>query len=243
MAKRPKWARVKPEELQKRILELESEHGVSGLGKLLGVSRDSIRRYRDGETFPQNKEVYQKINSLYRKERPKINPQKVEQIQKKIKKQSEAQKYGRIKSRYIPIYPDYMYNGRASEFDGVKSWDKLEGLSEDGFVAAWYGRDIIPLEVQFLAEGAGTSLKRFGQIVNIVGLVTRTGYPKDGNFTGFETELVILPTYRRLIKRLKKSMDYDTRHEVIREFFLNLEIEKGYPIVYLGYYFNEGDES
>lgn len=241
--KKHTWARLSREEVQRRILELESVYGQKKLAKLLGISRDSVRRYRDGSTFPQTKQIYNKINQAYNVNKPLVNPEKVERKKTEIKKKSESQKYGRVKNRYAPMYPNYLYKSPASDFQESRNWDKLEEMGEQGFVAAWRGRDIIPLEVQFMAEGAGEPLTRFGKVVNIVTAVSRITSPKDGTNFGEQSEIVTFPTYYRLIRGLKKTDSFDERIDKIRNFvFDELKVDRGYIVAFMGFYFEEGDE-
>lgn len=237
----PKWARLSPEEFQKRLRALQTVYNQKDLSNILGVSVRSINYYQKGESFPRSKEVYQNINALYNRTKSRIKPEAVEKKTKQRKERSDAQKYGRVKWRTTSIYPDYMYNSPASDFEGVKDWDKLEELSEEGFVAGWRGRNILPMEVQFVINGEGAT--RFGKVVRIVGIVTRMNSPKLSNgWTGDETELVIFPTYYRLIPGLKKSDSFEDRMDKVRDFFFGLDVSKGYPLALLGFYFDELDE-
>ena len=237
-----KWARLSPEQFQTRIIELETLYTQKQLSSVLGISRDSLRRYATGKTTPQSREVYNKINRLYNTKKAKVEQGKVEAKRQKIKKQSEAQTYGRIKNRYASIFPEYMYSSPATDFQDSRGWDKLLSLSERGYVAGWRGRDIIPLEVQFLAEGEGTPLTRFGKIVNMVCAVSRITSPKDGINFWEVAEIAIFQSYYRLINGLKKTDDFETRTDKIRDFASELKVDRGYIVAFLGFYFEEGDE-
>lgn len=236
-----KFGRLSQAEISKRVLELETVIGQKKLAKALGVSTDSIRRYRQGKSQPQNKAIYNKINSLYSRKKSLVEVEKVVKKQEQIKKKSESQKYGRIKTRYTSIYPNYMYNSGAADFNGVQGWDKLEELSEEGYIAAWKGRDIIPLEVQFTL--GRESLSRFGKVVNIVGITSRVQSPKGGEeYRGLDNYLQVFQTYYRMIPGLNKNTPFEERIDKIREFFINMEIASGFPNVFLGFYFNEEDD-
>jgi transcriptional regulator with XRE-family HTH domain len=242
MSNKPTWARLSQEEIQNRLISLQTLYNQKDLSNILGISRRSLNYYQKGESFPRDREVYERINNLYNRNKQVIQPEAVKKRKTKQTKRTDAQKYGRVKWRTAPIYPNYMFYSPAKEFQGVKNWDDLEQLSENGFVAGWRGRNIIPLEVQLILHGEGQS--RFGKVVRIMGIITRMNSPKkDNNFTGEETELVIFPTYFRLISGLKKEDSFETRLDKIREFFFDMSIERGYPVALLGFYFAEDDES
>jgi hypothetical protein len=239
--KKKTWSRLSPEEVQKRVLELETIYGQEKLSKILGVSKDSIRRYRDGKTFPQTQTIYKHINSLYYQNKNYVVPEKVEKKKQAIKKKSLAQLAGRIKSRYASIY-DYVNTSPLDEFQGAKNIDKLFDMSDSGYVVGWRGREVIPLEVQFLAEGYGESLTRFGNVVNIITIVSRYNSPKEGVMMESEGEMIIQPIWHRLIKGFKKSLNFEERMNILREYAMNIKIDRGYTVAFLGYYFEEGDE-
>jgi len=240
--KRNKFARISPEEMQKRVLSLETLLGQKNLASALGVSKDTERRYRNGSSFPKTKDIYNKINRLYNSKKKLISPIEVEKKRAAIAKRAAALKKGKLKTRYVPIYPDYMYNSPAEQFDGVYNWEKLEELSEKGYIAGYKGFNEIPLEVQFTI--GQEPLTRFGKIVHIVGIITQETSPKKENeFTGLNTRLSIFPTWYRLIQGLKKEDDFETRLEKIRNFFTTeIKVERGYALALLGYYFDEADE-
>lgn len=241
--------RLKPEQFKKRVLELETLYGQKNLSKTLGVSMDSIRRYRDGKTYPQTKKLYEQINKLYNKNKKFIDTGLVEQKRKQIEQRKKIQALSKTKERFALIYPDYMY-GRpgtkeqspASEFQEVKNFDKLEDLHDAGYVAGWRGTKKIPLEVQFVI--GGENLTRWGRIVKIIGIVTKEVSPKANNdFAANDIFLEVYRTPNLLIRGLDKSLNFEERIDLIRNFFFtNLEIERGLPMAFLGFYFDEADE-
>lgn len=240
MAKYPEWARVPPEDFRRRIQALETIYTQKELSSKLGISVRSLNYYQKGEQFPKSKTKYDAINNLYSKQKNNIKTEKVEERVKRQKKSSEAQKFGRVKWRTAPIYPDYMYDSPAREFDGVSRWELLEELSEEGYVAGWRGRDIIPLEVQFVIQGE--TAKRFGKIANILVVTTRMTSPKlDNGFTGQDTAVTEYKVYVRMIG-LRKEDDTATRLDKIRNYVMDMNTDKGYPLAVLGFYFNENDE-
>lgn len=241
--KKAKWAKLPSGEFEKRLTALESVYTQKQLSSMLGVSVRSLNYYQKGESFPRSKEVYQKINSLYHTRKAKITP---EQVQSRIKKRTtltQAETLGRLKWRTVPIYPDYMVYSPTEYFSGVLNWDWLEEMSENGYVAGYYGRNAIPMEVQFLIHGEGQ--KRFGRVVRMVGIWDRSGSPKkENNFSGHEISLTVEPAHYLLIPTLKRTMSFEERTEAIRAYFFSREIDKklGIPMAYLGFYFNESDE-
>ena len=236
----PDWAKLSPEEFTRRIKALETVYSQKELASKLGISVRSLNYYQKGSQFPRSKEKYQAINALYNREKKTIVPEAVEKRTKKTAERSDAQKYGRVKWRTAPIYPDYMYNSPASKFEGVTKWDRLEELGEQGYLAAWRGRDIIPLEVQFIIHGENAS--RFGKIANIVVVMTRDTSPKlENGFTGQETGIVEFKVYVRLIG-LRKEDSTETRLDKIRAHVMSLETDNAYARALLGFYFDELDE-
>jgi transcriptional regulator with XRE-family HTH domain len=153
-------------EIQKRVLELETLFGQAKLSKKLGVSKDSIRRYRDGKTLPQTKNIYKKLNAAYNKNKKFIDTGLVEKKRQQITKRKTVQAKGKTKERTTIIYPDYMYNSPAKDFSEARYFEKLEDLHNSGYVASWVGGKETPLEVQFIIDGE--DLTRFGKVVNIV---------------------------------------------------------------------------
>jgi transcriptional regulator with XRE-family HTH domain len=237
-----KVGRLSQKEIQRRILELETLYGQKKLSKILGVSGDTIRRYRQGKSTPQTKEIYNKLNKTYNKNKNFIDTGAVEQKRAQIEKKSKSQKVGAKKERHVLIYPNYMYNSPASEFNDTRNFERLEDLQESGYVAAYVGGNAIPIECQFIIDGE--DLKRWGKIINLVGIVTKEISPKaDNSWTGQDASLEVFPTYYRLIPGLKKDNTFEQKMDKTREFFFNnINIDKGYTIAYLGFYFNEGDE-
>jgi transcriptional regulator with XRE-family HTH domain len=239
MAKYPVWAKVSPDDFQQRIKALEAVYTQKELAQKLGISVRSLNYYQKGTQFPKSKDKYQRINALYNKEKSRIEPEAITKRQQKQKKSSDAQKYGRIKWRTAPIYPDYMYNSPASEFTGVKDWDRLEELSENGYVAGWRGRNVIPLEVQFVIHGE--TEQRLGKIMNVLAVTSRSNSPKlENGFTGFETAITEFKVYIRMIG-IKKSDNLETRLDKVRDYVMNLKTDKGYILALLGFYFDESD--
>lgn len=240
MAKYPEWARVSPEDFKRRLQSLETVYTQKELAKKLGISVRSLNYYQKGQQFPKSKTKYDAINKLYNKEKKVINAEAVDKRIAKQKKSSEAQKFGRVKWRTVPIYPDYMYDSPASEFDGVSRWDRLEELSEQGYVAGFKGRDIIPLEVQFVIHGE--TARRFGKIANILVVTSRFTSPKlENGYTGQDTAVTLYKVYVRMIG-LKKEDSTETRLDKIRTYIMNLSSDKGFPLALLGFYFDENDE-
>lgn len=239
---RQKVGRLSPSEIRKRVLELETLYGQKNLASRLGVSVDSIRRYREGRTLPQTRNIYTNLNKLYNKNKKLIDAGAVERKQQQIEKRQTAQKRGATKPRFAPIYPDYMYDSPAREFEGVNKWERLEDLSQAGYVAGWYGQKDIPLEVQFVIHGEG--INRFGKVLHIVGIVSKEVSPKLENaYTGQDISLEVFSTYFRLIPGLKKDSKFFERMDRVREFFFEgIRIEKGFPMAFLGFYFDELDE-
>jgi hypothetical protein len=208
---------------------------------MLGISSDSVRRYRSGKTLPQNKTIYNKLNKIYNKNRNAIDAGAVERKREIIERRSEAQRRGKPKFRTVPIYPTYMYQSPAEQFADVRNYNKLEDISEAGYVAAWFGGKEIPLEVQFIIHGE--NLNRYGKVIKIVGIVTNEVSPKEENaYTGESTSLEIYNVYYRLIPGLKKTDTYFDRLEKIRDFYFNMKVDRGYTVALLGYYFDEEDE-
>jgi hypothetical protein len=236
------YIRLKPEEIKKRVLELETLFGQKALSKKLGVSVDSVRRYRDGKTAPQTKTIYNKLNTLYNQKKKFIDTGAVETKRKQIEKRKTIQKSGAKKERFAIIYPDYMYNSPASEFSDVRKFERLEDLHQAGYVAGWVGGKEIPLEVQFVINGE--NLSRWGKVLNIVGIVSKEISPKaENDYTGQDTTLEVYPTYFRLIPGLKKNLKFNEKLDKVREFFFeNVNVERGYTLAFLGYYFDELDE-
>lgn len=238
---------ITPKEFQNKILELESIYGTKKLGQKLGVSRDSIRRYRTGKTTPKDKSIYTKINRIYGQKKKSVNQEQVQKIKERQKKQSMSQRFGRLKSQYAPLYPDYMYESPVSEFKEAKNFELFDDLSMEGFIAGWKGRDSegIPLEVQFLAEGK-VSLSRFGRIVNIVTVVTEKQSPKGRSWRPEDQEgtdsIRVFKIYYRSIPGLTKKKTFFQRMDLIRDYILETKIERGHIEAFIGYYFNEGDE-
>jgi len=242
-----------PAEFQKRILELESIYGTKKLGDKLGVSRDSIRRYRTGKTTPQDRELYKKVNRIYGQKKKEVIPEKVEKIKKQQAERSKAQKLGRIKNQYAPIYPDYMYDSPAADFTEVKDFlEKFEELFDNGYVAGWRGRDSegIPLEVMFLSEGIRPSLKRFGRFVNVVTLFNEYTDKAMEDITskrpGTNIDKQSIRIFRHYYKEIPglinaKKLKFEERMDLIREFILSIKLQKGQVSALLGYYFDEGD--
>lgn len=236
-----KQRRIKQDEIQKRILSLEALYGQRGLAKKLNVSVDTIRRYRTGKSNP-NPNAYKKINQVFGQNKKKIQTDIIQTKIKKIQKRTETYKTGKPKNRCIIIYPDYMYNSPAREFEGVENFYFLEELQEKGYVAGYFGTKEIPTEVQFVIDGE--NLHRFGKILNLVGIISKEVSPKAGNaYTGNEASLEVFPVYIRLVKGFKKDTDFLKRMDLAREFFFeNINVERGFPIAFLGFYFKEGDE-
>jgi transcriptional regulator with XRE-family HTH domain len=234
--------RLTKQDIQKRVLELESLIGQKNLAGILNVSVDSVRRYREGRTKPQSKKVLEKINRIYNQRKNIISPEKIEHRRKQIERRQRGQREGREKPRYVPIYPDYMYDSPAAEFADVGGFEEsLIELSEQGYVAAYYGRDIIPLEVQFVIHGE--SLERRGKIIHLVGIVSHKTSPnKDNGFTGMDTRLEIFKVHYRLIPGWKAAKDFDSRMEVLRDYFLERQVKDGYTVALLAYYYDENDE-
>jgi hypothetical protein len=233
--------RLTDKDIQRRVLELESLFGQKKLSEILGVSADSVRRYREGKSKPTNKNVKEKINRLYNTRKNIIVPEKVKKLEEQIKHRKIGAKEGRKDARFAPIYPDYMYDSPANEFSDVRNFDKMEELNEAGYVVGWYGRSSIPLEVQFVIHGE--SLERWGKVIHVIGIVNNQISPKEENaYTGLDTSLQIYKAYFRLIPGLKKRDDFDTRMEKIRNWFIDLKVEKGFTVALLGYYFDEFDE-
>lgn len=240
MTKYPDWARLSPEEFQRRLKALETVYTQKELASKLGISVRSLNYYQKGEQFPKSKQKYQAINTLYNKEKKSVTPEAVEKRATKRKQRSDAQTFGRVKWRTAPIYPDYMYQSPAREFDGVSRWDRLEELAEQGYLAGWKGRDVIPLEVQFVIHGE--TGRRFGKIANIVVVTTRMTSPKlENGYTGQDTAITEYKVYVRMIG-LRKEDDFETRLDKIRNYVMNMKSDKGYPLALLGYYFDEFDE-
>lgn len=237
---KPKF-KLSKSEIQKRVLELETLFGQTQLSKKLGVSKDSIRRYRDGKTLPQTKNIYKKLNAVYNKNKSFIDTGLVEKKRQQITKRKTVQKRGASKERKTIIYPDYMYNSPASDFSESRYFEKLEDLHNEGYVASWVGGKETPLEVQFIIDGE--DLTRFGRVVNIVGVVTTEISPKEDNgFTGQDAALKVYPTYFRLIPGFTKNLKFNERMDILRDYFFDLKVERGYTIAFMGFYFNEGDE-
>jgi hypothetical protein len=235
-------------EIQKRVLELETLFGQAKLSKKLGVSKDSIRRYRDGKTLPQTKNIYKKLNAAYNKNKKFIDTGLVEKKRQQITKRKTVQAKGKTKERTTIIYPDYMYNSPAKDFSEARYFEKLEDLHNSGYVASWVGGKETPLEVQFIIDGE--DLTRFGKVVNIVGVVTTEVSPKEENgFSNSDAALKVYPTYFRIIPGFKyileqnKKISFDERMDILRDFFFNLKVERGYTIAFMGFYFDEEDEA
>lgn len=234
--------RLTKEEIQKRVLELETLLGQKGLAEKLKVSKDSIRRYRDGKTSPQSQTIYKNLNKLYNKNKNFIDTGLVEKKRQQIQKRKASAKTGAKKFRTGLIYPEYMYESPASDFSESTKFDKLEDLHNQGYVVAWQGGKEMPLEAQFIIHGE--DLTRFGKIVNIVGIVSTEVSPKaDNGFTGQSTSLKVYPTYFRLIPGIKKTLKFNERMDILREYFFDLKVDRGFTIAFLGFYFNEGDET
>lgn len=236
-----KQRRVTQEEIQKRILSLEALYGQKGLSKKLNISISTIRNYRTGKTTP-NKSLYKKINQIFGQNKKTIESEIIQAKIKNLKKKKQTYKNGKPKNRYILIYPNYMYNSPAIEFEGVENYYFLEELQEKGYIAGYYGTKEIPIEVQFLIHGE--NLKRYGKILNLIGIISKEVSPKAENaYTGNEASLEVFPVYIRLVKGFKKDTDFLKRMDIAREFFFeNINIERGFPIAFLGFYFQEGDE-
>lgn len=242
MAKKSKFGRLSQTEIQKRVLELETLYGQKNLANQLGVSVDSIRRYRSGKTQPQTKSLYDKLNRIYNRNRNAIDQGAVEQKRKLIEARSRIQKEGKPKKREVTI-ENYLNFSPAEQFRNTRNMERLLDLSEAGYVAAYYGGNAIPLEVHFLIHGE--PLSRFGKVVNIVGIVTNEVSPKEENkFTGQDSALTIFPTYFRLIHGLKKSDGFSERMDKIRQFFFEeIKVDRGYTVAFMGYFFDEMDET
>lgn len=237
MAKKKKSiGRIKPQELQQRILSLETLYGQRGLANILGVSADTIRRYRSGKSQPKNKNIYSKINQTYNKKKNLINSDYVELKRQQIEKRSKAQKQPR--KRYAPIYPEYMFYSGAEEFREVRNFDYLQSLHERGYVAGWIGGAAIPLEVKFIIHGE--PIDRWGMVVNIVGVTLSEDSPKkENNYQSQSAKLDVMPFYTRFIRGFKKGIPLNDQLDILRDHFFNLQLAQGYTIAFLGFYFEE----
>lgn len=244
--------KLSPQELSQRIIALETVYGQKGAAKKLGISPDSLRRYRDGKRqAPEN--VYQKINQKYNRTKTRIEPEKVQARITNITRRQYGAKQGKVENRFAPIYPDYIAAITEQFPIDEKALALLESLSERGYVAAWTGGTEIPVEVQFVLYGENT--KRFGKRPIILGIITP--YYSAGNGKGKSKkddesrqstirEFPIAARTARDVLRLEKRDDYLTRIQKISDFGkenLAQKIDKANRIdQIIGFYFDEDDE-
>lgn len=233
-----KFGRLSKTEIQRRVLELETVFGQKKLSKVLGVSPDTIRRYRDGKTTPQSKKIYDTINKKYNKSKSFIESDLVETKKQQINKRKTAYKVGKTKERFTTIYPTYMY-GPAARFEGIQNFEKLEDLHDAGYVAGWLGGKAIPLEVQFVIRG--NDLSDFADVIHMVGVTSTEVSPKEDNqYTGITAMLRIIPISRLLIRGLNATLSYTDKMDKLREYFHeHLNTAVGLPLAFLGWYVPE----
>jgi hypothetical protein len=126
------------------------------------------------------------------------------------------------------------------EFTGI---ERLYGLMDKGYEAAYIGGEEIPLEVQFIISGS--DLKEWGKNINLVGVVTR-GYTTFQHVSEIDGEIRIFKipeVIKKYSMKMNESDDFFTRMEKARKFFLekmdNFVDNNLLLNIFIGIYFDE----
>lgn len=232
MAKKKYQSKFAPEQLQARIETIIFELGNKGAAKYLGVSSRTLRRYKTGHIPTAGKraeKIVPTINQQYNKVQHKIEKREAEKPKPPPPPPEQW--------HYCPVYPDYMY---ANGLFGIRNEERLIEIHENGYVAAWYGTEDIPLEVIFTLDPdnpAEIDTEGGSKDMHLLGICTGNPSPKK-----YWDEVAYIENSRiryRFLWTFHRRSGADLINAG-REFFFHKKRKEGRtPIKFLGWYSEE----
>lgn len=244
MAKRKQTyaARLSANEIGSRINTLSTKYTQKELAARLGISVRTLNYYQSGHNLPGQKKTYEKINRLYNKERPMIDPGRIPIRREKQKKTSETQT--ELRRRWIvrdilDIIDEQEINGQ--KIYGIKDLDVLMYLIEKGYEAAYFGFKYSDTGeyIFFPREWTpGEDLPRFVSLIGIcIGtspkeIAKRSKKRRKPVTTPISDDDVFIMTKKLHIAGLPKinEIEWDEKMDIGRYRYIETTYEKPYTI-------------
>jgi transcriptional regulator with XRE-family HTH domain len=175
MAKRkPSYAaKLSPNEIGSRLTALGAKYTQKELAARLGVSVRTLNYYQSGHNLPKQKQTYEKINRLYKKEAPAIEPERIQR--KQTHRETTSKTQTDIKRRWISREIHEIIDDQ--KLHGSKKLEILMDLEDAGYKGIYFGFFYSDTGEYFFVPREWSPGDPLPKFLSIVG-VGQDNYPK-----------------------------------------------------------------